>query len=193
MKGKYLKSVLLALTVTLATSVATAQDLGVVLGYRSDSADSDNALMTSMSSVGNIQGGLVAKFPLGDGPIWIRSGMIYEQHTYSGTIAATGAYNLKASYFSVPAGLLYKFSDYGGVFAGAAIGLNLSNSCSNGNGSACTVAGFNSSPISIQLGGSFKIAPQFGFELYYEQTTSKIADGIKNPRAIAANVMITFD
>ena len=193
MKSNYIKTVVASFVLMMVASVASAQDLGVVLGYRSDNFDSDAAGATAKGGTGNIQGGMVAKFQMGGGPLWIRSGFIYEQHSYLSSFAL-GETTLKASYFSIPLGLLYKFSDFGGVFAGPAIGLNVSKSCESSSVLVtCSTNVFNSSPISFQLGGSFKIAPQFGFELYYEQTTSKIADGITNPRAIAANVMITFD
>lgn len=190
MKSNLIKAILVSF-VLMAASSASAQDLGVVLGYRSDNFDSDVTGSTAKSGTGNIQGGMVAKFQMGGGPLWIRSGFIYEMRSYVSTVTL-GETTLKASYFSIPVGLLYKFSDFGGVFIGPAVGLNVSKSC-EGSPVACTINGFNSSPISLQLGGSFKIAPQFGFELYYEQTTSKIADGVTNPRAIAANMMITFD
>lgn len=186
------KSILVGLFTMVVGSIASAQDIGVIVGYRSDSADSDNALMTSMDANAGYQAGLIGKFGVGSGPLWIRSGFIYNQRTYTGSYGIT-KYNFKASYFEVPVGLLYKFSDFGGVFAGAAVNLNLANSCSFDNGTACTISGLNSSPISAQLGASFKVAPQFGFELYYEQTTSKLVDTLKNPRAIIANLMITFD
>lgn len=189
----YMKSVLVTLAAVMVTSVASAQDLGVVLGYRSDNFDSDTAGTTAKGGAGNFQAGMIAKFAMGSGPIWIRSGFIYEMRSYMSS-TALGETTAKVSYFSVPLGLMYKFSDFGGVFVGPAIGLNVSKSCENSSALVtCSLNGFNSSPISIQLGGSFKIAPQFGFELYYEQTTSKIADGITNPRAVAANMMITFD
>lgn len=181
------KSVLLVTgCVLVLSSSAFAQDLGVVLGFRSDNADSDVA-GSSIKGVTNIQGGMVAKFEI-SGPLHVRTGATYVQRAYTTETAITSD-TIKASYLEIPVGLMYKFSDYGGVFAGPAINMNIAKDCPGG----CANSNVNSSPMTIQFGGSFKVAPQFGFEFYYETMSSKFADGVTNPRAIAANLMITFD
>lgn len=170
----------------LSTS-AMAQDLGVVVGFRNDQADSETAGV-DISGKTNIQGGMVAKFEL-SGPLQIRTGAIYVQRAYSAKGLLGVEQETKASYLEIPVGLLYKFSDYGGVFAGPAFGLNVSKDCPGG----CSGAGINTSPMTLQVGGSFKFAPQMGFEFYYETMSSTFATGVTNARAIAANLMITFD
>lgn len=167
-------------------SSAFAQDLGVVVGFRNDNADSDVAGV-EIKGQSNIQGGMVAKFEI-SGPLQVRTGAIYVQRSYIGESTGTSS-TTKASYLEIPVGLMYKFSDYGGVFAGPAFGLNIAKDCTGG----CSNSGINSSPMTFQFGGSFKVAPQFGFEFYYETMTAKFANGVTNPRAIAANLMITFD
>lgn len=184
----------LTLVVVFTSSLASAQDLGVVVGYRSDSADSGSAT-TTLDTMGNVQVGAVGKFQLSEA-FWLRSGMIYIQRSYGFTttlVPATGTY--KATYFEIPLGLLWKLSDAGGVFAGGAFNLGLSNKCDISAGATCSFTGHANSPFAAQLGASFKVAPQFGFEIYYEALTGnkKIAEGIDNARAIAANLMITFD
>lgn len=175
--------------VLVLSSSAFAQDLGVVVGFRNDNADSDVA-GTSINGRSNIQGGMVAKFEM-SGPLHLRTGAIYVQRAYEASVGGISGGETKASYLEIPLGLMYKFSDYGGVFAGPAIGLNIAKTCPGVNG--CNGADINSSPMVFQFGGSFKVAPQFGFEFYYETMTSKFATGVTNPRAIAANLMITFD
>jgi hypothetical protein len=166
---------------------ALAQDLGVVVGFRNDQADSETA-GTSITGKGGIQGGMVAKFEL-NGPLQIRTGAIYLERSYGVKTGTAAEELLKASYLEIPVGLLYKFSDYGGVFLGAAIGLNIAKQCPGG----CSTSSLNMTPVPLQFGGSFKVAPQFGFEFYYETMTGKFATGVTNARAIAANLMITFD
>ena len=173
--------------VLVFSTSAMAQDLGVVLGFRSDQADSETA-GTDITGKSNIQGGMVAKFEL-SGPIQLRTGAIYVQRAYATKSFLAVEQETKASYLEIPFGVLYKFSDYGGVFAGPAIGLNIAKDCPGG----CSGSGINTAPVSLQFGGSFKVAPQIGFEFYYETLTGKFATGVTNARAIAANLMITFD
>ena len=166
-------------------TVVKAQDVGVVAGIRADSADGEGT--TDIGQRVNFQAGVIGKFEL-SGPLQIRSGMLYVQRGYE--LKGTNSTDqLTSTYFEVPVGLLYKFSDFGGVFIGPALGLGLSKNCP----ASCNGADVASSLVSVQFGASFKIAPQFGFEVYYEALTGNIAKGIKNPRAIVANAMITFD
>lgn len=166
---------------------ALAQDIGVVAGIRADNADGEAS--TTINQKTSFQVGVIGKFEL-SGPLQIRSGMLYVQRAYEVSSSVSGPADFKSTYFEVPLGLLYKFSDYGGVFAGPALSFNLSKECPGGS---CNGAEVNASPLAIQFGGSFKVAPQFGFEVYYEMLTGNIAKGVKNPRAVMANVMITFD
>jgi len=189
MKTNLMTKVLMMTISMLMSGAAMAQDVGVVVGIRSDNADGEGAVKITGKT--NFHAGVIAKFDL-SGPLQLRSGFLYTQRAYDFTLTTTptvtGGYSM--TYFEIPLGVLWKFSDYGGVFAGPALSFNLANSCPGGN---CTGAEVNSSPLAIQLGGSFKVAPQFGFEVYYETMTSALAKDLKNGRSIIANVMITFD
>jgi hypothetical protein len=124
--------------------------------------------------------------------LWVRSGLLYVQQNYNLSFGNAGG-NINLSYFQVPVDVLVKFSDYGGVFVGAAADLNLSNSCSVPGYGSCSVQGVNSLPIALEFGGSFKFAPNLGAELYYQQITGNVVTALKNERAVALNFMITFD
>jgi hypothetical protein len=184
------KNLLASFFVTIAmmiglSSEALAQDVGVIVGVRNDNADGTNG--ASISQKPSIQAGAIAKFPINE-KIWIRSGLNFVPRAYTSSLNNVST-DFKLTYFEIPAGLLYKFSDYGGIFAGAAINMIISKEC----GGSCDPASVSGTQTALQVGGSFKIAPQFGFELYYETLTSKIANGIENPRSLVANAMITFD
>lgn len=168
---------------TVFSTAAFTQDLGVVLGYRSDSGSANAA--SNVASRGNLQAGLVGKFL--ETPFQLRTGFMYVQRAYDLTTNNAAAGTVSASFVEIPFGALYKFSDYGGLFAGAALNLNLAKSCPI----SCT--GFNASPIALQFGGSFKVAPQFGFEFYYEQLTTNLEANVLSPRAITVSAMATFD
>lgn len=181
-----MKSGLIALLMVLGfAGAAHAQDLGIVAGMRSDSADAETA-GDSINSKTDWQFGGIAKFDIHNA--WqIRSGFIYLQRSYE--YKSGGASNdLKFTYFEVPVGILYKFSDFGGAFIGPALDMNVSKDCGS-----VSCSGVNSTLIPIQLGASFKFAPQFGLEFYYEMVGGKLADGVKDPKAVAVNLMITFD
>lgn len=168
---------------------AYAQDVGVVVGVRNDNADG-NANVKITGKTG-FQAGVVSKFDM-TSALQLRTGFIANQRSfdYSITTPAVVKDEFRMTYFEIPVGVLWKFSDYGGVFAGPAINLNLSKSCP---GDDCAGTEVNSAPLSFQFGGSFKVAPQIGFEVYYETMLNDIAKDVKNGRSLMANLMITFD
>lgn len=165
---------------------ASAQDVGVIAGIRSDSADAKTSGY-KVEGKNSFNVGGIAKFELAES--WnIRTGFVYTQRFYEIKNGSTSLGESKFTYFEIPVGVLYKFSDFGGAFLGPNLAFNISKDCAGGT---CTSA--NSTPIGLQLGASFKFAPQMGFEFYYETMMSKIEDQIENPKAIVANFMVTFD
>lgn len=189
MKTNLILQVGLMVAALLVSSMSFAQDVGVVAGIRNDNADGKNGI--DIQGKTGFGAGVVAKFEV-SGPLQIRTGFLYTQRAYDLTLpgAPASSGELKMTYVEIPVGVLWKFSDYGGVFAGPAISLNLSKECPGGS---CSGSDVNSSPLAIQFGGSFKVAPQFGFEVYYETMTSALAKNVESGRGLVANVMITFD
>lgn len=179
---------LVALLMVLGfTGVAQAQDFGIIAGIRSDSADTDVA-GASLNSMTDWQFGGIAKFDVAP-VLQIRSGLTYLQRSYESKSGGVST-DLKFTYVEVPVGLLWKFSDFGGAFIGPAFDMNVSKDCGGGS-SSCS--GVSSLLTPIQLGGSFKFAPNFGLEFYFETVPGKLADGVKDAKAVALNLMITFD
>ncbi|PWU14890.1 MAG: hypothetical protein C5B49_12555 [Bdellovibrio sp.] len=189
---RFIGVLLLTTGICLDIASAQAQDVGIVAGYRSDYADGDANV--TVSSKGNFQGGVVVKFGLSSS-LLLRSGLMYTQRAYGFQVPALSLNGtIQGSFFEIPVGLLYKFSDYGGVFGGVAPSFGLAKTCSiDGSSQACTIGGQSTSPMTIQFGASFKVAPQFGFELYYEQMLAAYADSVKSPRALVLQAMVTFD
>lgn len=182
-----LKSAVTVVLGTLVSLAAMAQDVGVVLGARSDNADAETATAEVTGKM-NFHGGVISKFDV-SGPLQIRTGFLYTQRSFTYAVGGANVGDFSMSYFEIPAGLLWKFSDYGGAFVGPAVSFNLSKSCP-GN---CNGADVVSLPIALQLGGSFKVAPQIGFEVYYETVPSGLAKELKSPRSVVGNLMITFE
>lgn len=180
-----MKNLLMCL-VTLVGMSAQAQDVGVVFGIRNDSADA-KAPGYTIEGKNSFNVGGIAKFELKDA--WnLRTGFIYTQRFFEVKNGTTSLGDAKFTYFEIPVGLMYKFSDFGGAFVGPNIAMNISKECPGG-----TCTGTNSAPIGLQVGASFKFAPQMGFEFYYETMMAKLNDDIENSKAIVANFMITFD
>jgi hypothetical protein len=165
-----------------------AQDMAVLVGMRSDSADSDVGTTTKIESKTNWQAGGLAFIDL-MAPMKLRSGFIYSNRNYAITTPlATTTGDIKLAYFDVPVGVMYKMGDYGGPFVGAVLALNVSKSCPGGS-----CEGVNSTPLGFQLGASFKFAPQLGAELYYESFSGTMLTGVKDSKAVVANLLFTFD
>ncbi len=163
---------------------AEASDYGVLIGVRSDSATS-NAASTSISGNTDYQAGVIASIET-ISSLEVRTGMLYTTRQYGYTPATGVAGQANYTYADIPLGLLWKLSDYGGPFVGGNFGFNVASSCPGGS---CT--GVASSISGYQFGVHFKFAPQFGGELYYE-AMGAVMPGIDSPKAVAANLFITF-
>ncbi|MFV3407488.1 outer membrane beta-barrel protein [Bdellovibrio bacteriovorus] len=182
----------LALTVMAAlgmmSSVAMADiDYGLEVGIRQQSGEVDSDLASVKSQMG-FQFGATAHFPI-SGAWHMRTGLLYTQRPVVVESDVTGDENkISMNYLDVPVALMYKFEEYAGVFAGVSLGLNLDSDAEVGK-----VNDVKSPLTPIIFGASFKFAPQLGATLYYETASGDAADGLKNYRAVGANLQITFD
>lgn len=182
----------LALTMMAALGVLSSPamadiDYGLEVGIRQQSGEVDSNLMSVKSQMG-FQFGATAHFPI-SGPLHLRTGMLYTQRPVIVETDASGAENkVSMNYLDVPVALMYKFEEYAGVFAGISLGLNLDSDAEVGK-----VNDVKSPLTPFIIGASFKFAPQLGATLYYETASGDAADGLKNYRAVGANLMITFD
>lgn len=162
-----------------------AQDLGVSIGLRSDSADS-SVSGTKVNAGSSVAFGLLGRFLMSDR--WgLRTGMFYNPRQYSLSTGG-GSVNYKFSSFDIPVSLMYWLSEGGGLFVGAGLSLGLDKDCGPGS---CT--DYQSSSVFYQLGASFKLAPQFGLEAFYEQMSSAVAQPLSRQNAVGINLFFTFD
>lgn len=174
------------LILILAAQGAYANEFAIVGGPRFDNADS-KLTGTTVEARLSFQAGVLGFLEMG-GPNFIRSGFQFGTRAYGIKQGSIGIGDARFTNFDLPIGYLYRFSDYGGAFLGPVISFNFSKDCP---GTGC--AGVNSMPIGLQVGASFKIAPQIGAEVYFETMTSKIADGIENPKAFVGQFYFSFD
>ncbi len=159
-------------------------DYGLEVGVRQQSGDVDGTASTK-SQMG-MQFGAYVHAPI-SGPLHLRTGMLYTQRPL--VIEGTPDTKVSMNYLDVPVALMYKFEEYAGVYAGVALGLNLDKSADNG----MTVTDVKSPLIPFLFGASFKFAENLGANIYYESASGDAAQGLKNYRAVGANLQITFD
>lgn len=182
-----MKKLALSLMAVLSvSSIAFADvDYGLEVGIRSQSGDVAPAAGTTSSQMG-LQFGATAHFPI-SGPLHLRTGMLYTQRPI---LVKSGATENKISmnYLDVPVALMYKFEEYAGVFAGISLGMNLDKSADSG-----AVTDVKSPLVPMIIGASFKFAPNLGLAIYYENAGGEVAQGLKDYRAVGANLMITLD
>lgn len=175
---KFALVVFAALGVMSSAALADV-DYQLEVGVRQQSGDVDSPA-TAKSQMG-MQFGATTHLPLGEK--WhFRTGMLYTQRPL---IVENASVETKVSinYLDVPVALMFKFEEHIGVFFGVHLGLNIDK----------TNAEDVKSPIMpFVLGTSFKFAPNMGAVLYYDNG-AEVAEGLKNSRAVGANLTITFD
>lgn len=182
---KALLSVVVALFI--GSSAFAYNDFAVVLGYRTNSADAVSS-GDSVDSAGSFGVGVEAFYDMAPQFV-LRGGFLYNQRKFSFTPSGGTSQDITLSYIDIPITAEYKFSDYAGVFAGPVIGL-LASKDKSGTWSKNP----SSSILGLQLGVTFKFAPQLGGEVYYEMVPSKFADPyMENAKTVGANLLITFE
>lgn len=171
----------------IGSSAFAYSDFGVVLGVRSNSAD---AVTTgdSVSSATSFGAGVEGFFEIAP-QFAIRTGFIYNQRKFSLTEGSNPASDVTLSYIDIPITAEYKFADYAGAFAGPVLGLLASK-----DKSGSWTKNPSSTLLGLQLGVSFKFAPQLGAEVYYEIVPAKFADPyLESAKTVGANLLITFE
>lgn len=158
-------------------------DYAVEVGVRQQSADVEGA---SADSQMGMQFGVTANVPV-SGAVNFHTGMLYTQRNIL-VKTPGGDSKVEMSYLDIPVTLMYKFEEYVGVYAGVAVALNLDKKAEHG-----TVEDVKSPLMPLLLGVSFKFAPNFGANLYYENASGEAAKFLKDYRAVGVNLMVTFD
>lgn len=175
------------LVLTLVSARAMASDFGFEFGFRQQSGSSVTGT-TTKSMVGYQLGG-VGHFELTE-KLNLRTGFFYVQRPLTVSDDATGnEYKYQLNYFDIPLTLIFKLEDYGGVYFGPVLGLNLDSSCSGG----CKAENVTSMITPIQIGASFKIASQTGVDIFFETSSGDMAKNLSSYRAVGVNLLFTFD
>lgn len=155
-------------------------DYGFEVGARQQSADGEGLEVDSQV---NTQFGISAHVPM-SGAWHLRTGMLYTPRNFT---IRTGGLPLESkvemTYLDVPVALMYKFEEYMGIYGGVIMSLNVAKK---------NVQKVESPLIPFVFGAAFKFAPNFGANVYFEQS-GKATQGIDSTTAVGANLMITFD
>lgn len=121
----------------------------------------------------------------------IKSGLFYSERPFKVT-DTIGNFNFettgKITYFDIPVLLMFKFEDYAGVYFGPSFSIKMSDEISTGS-----LKNIKDTVIPITIGGQFKFAPNLGLNVFFETISGQLADGLKNSRAVGANLLVTFD
>jgi hypothetical protein len=184
MRSMFIGSVMLGLLILFARPVM-AQDLGVLIGLRSDSGDSSIA-STKINSLNSTYFGLLGRFLLRE-RLGMRVGMNYTTRQYNVEVSGNTT-QYKFSAFEIPVAAMYWLSEAGGLFLGGSLALGLDKDCGPG-----TCQDYRSSWNTFQFGASFKVAPQLGVEVFFEQGLSAIAKPFDSHRAFGVNGFVSFE
>lgn len=183
------KAAMTAATLMCASVAFADIDYGLEVGVRQQAGEVDNSGYSAKSQMG-LQFGGFAHFPL-SGALHLRTGMLYTQRPMKVEDDTNGSEDtVRLNYLDVPVALMYKFEEYAGIYAGLSLGLNIDSS---GDVGGSKVKGVKSTVTPLIFGAFFKFAPQFGANIYFESASGDVADGLKNYRAVGANLAITFD
>lgn len=163
---------------------ASAQYMGLEVGVRQQSASAVAAGVSTSTEMA-YQFGLVGAFPMTE-TFLFRSGFLYTQRPVTAKVGTTTSkYNY--NYFDIPLTVLWKLNDFGGVYGGLNLALAASADCDN-----CATSPVKKGAAPVVIGGTFKFAPSFGVDVYYE-AIGKIGEDFEKGSAVGANLLITFD
>ncbi len=178
-----MKTLMAILTLfTWQTMAANYTDAAVELGFRQQNGTYDGEGIDEKAQTG-FQVGVSGAFPIAD-KFSFRTGMFYVEKP----LEADGGVKTKFTYFQVPVTGMFKFQEYAGVYFGVNAEVNLGSDCEPGS---CDDVKSLTTPFVV--GAAFKFASQLGANVFFESGSGEVADGVKDFRAVGANLMITFD
>jgi len=177
-------AVLTTAVVALISMNASAQYMGLEVGVRQQSSEAVAAGVSTSTEMA-YQFGLIGAFPMSEALLF-RSGFFYTQRpvtTKVGVVKNKYSFN----YFDIPLTVMWKLNEFGGVYGGVNLALAASADCDN-----CATSPEKKGAMPLVIGGTFKFAPSFGVDVYYE-AIGKIGEDFEKGSAVGANLLVTFD
>lgn len=162
----------------------------IEVGIKMNTMDGDNATSNKQSQ--GFQGGGSMVFDFGDSGFGLKTGLIYSERPFKIETAGPVTTEGKITYFDIPVQVMFKFEDYAGIFLGPSFSTKLGDECKVAGGT-CNLTNVKSLIMPITFGAQFKVAANFGLSLFFETASGEIAQGIKDSRAVGANLLFVFD
>lgn len=190
-----LMTLVLGQSVYAASVIPVYSDFGVEAGFRQQSGSAGTTQTTT--SQNGYQVGVAGFIPFGGGDLGVRSGLMYVNRPLSisnDSTVASGDAKITMTYFDVPVALAYKFSEAGYLFGGVSLAINLDSKVENATGalSGAKVTDVKTPIVPLLLGTNFKFTPEWGVTLFFESFGGDVANGLKNYRAVGANLTFSF-
>lgn len=156
----------------------------VEFGFKWNSADLDGVSSNKQDIGFQLGASTVFNFAPTFG---LKTGLFYSERPFKADAAGTEVKG-KVTYFEVPAFFMFKFEDYAGVYVGPSLAVKLGDEISPG-----TLQDVKGMIIPITFGAQFKFVENFGANIFFETVPGDLAKGVKNSRAVGANLLFTFD
>lgn len=118
----------------------------------------------------------------------LKTGLFYSERPFKADFSGTELKG-KITYFEVPAFFMFKFEDYAGVYVGPSLSVKLGDEIN----SPYVLRDVKGIVVPITFGAQFKFVENFGANVFFEMVPGELADGVKNSRAVGANLLFTFD
>ena len=180
------KIIALSLFVLSTTAFAQSYSMPAIeVGFKWNSADYELSAVSSKQEIG-FQLGASTVFNFSPS-LGLKTGLFYSESPLTSEATASGVTTTtkaKITYFEVPAFFMFKIEDYAGIYIGPSLAVRLGDE---------KVSNPKSMIVPLTLGAQFKFLPNLGINLFFETVPGAVADGIKNTRAVGANLMFTFD
>lgn len=186
---------MIALSFVLLSSAAFSQSPNVSysmpaveVGFKWNSADLDGSSSNKQDIGFQVGASTVFNFAPSFG---LKTGLFYSERPFkaeSTTLGVTSETKGKVTYFDVPVFFMFKFEDYAGVYVGPTLAVKLGDEIKPG-----TLQDVKGMIVPITFGAQFKFLPNFGANVFFETVPGDLAKGVKNSRAVGANLMFTFD
>lgn len=186
-----LKSLVILVSIC-ASSLASAQEFGALVGVHQVEAESTGANSGKSDSKLNFKGGLAIQFDLGN-QTHFRTGSIFTARNFEIVSAAGDETKVQFDYLDIPAGLQYGLNDKISIFGGLVVGVNLSDDIKYPATAASRPDPDAEKLISLlNLGVNLMFDDMIGFDFYMERGFGDVADNIENYSSYGANFLFWY-
>ena len=192
------KLFIIVLTLVSFNSIVSAQEVwgqgggpsysmpAIEVGFRSGSAKVENS-NSDKQGLG-YQLGATAVFNISE-KFGLKTGLMYTERAFKSTVATSNIEG-KITYFDIPFFAMYKLEDFVGLYIGPTISFQIGDDV---KGTTTGFTDIESMVVPITLGAQFKFAPTLGINVFFENVSGDLAQGVDKYRAVGATLMIALD